>query len=198
MQGDVQVPIKGARLAFGLAIFLEIAGWIFIPHIASDFTWLGLVVTAAFAWGAAEALRVSAFPFWLIFAATVLDGASALFQLYSKIEPWDQWVHAWGGLVIAVGAIKLIRRGLRKEHIAARRHGPFIAVSVYLLVAGIGFLYEFWEYLVDRLQYGYPKSLVSAYDSVEDQLFNLLGATVALILYWLWTKRRASRSPERA
>lgn len=184
------------RAAFAILIFLEALAPFVFTNVASDFTWLGLIVTAAFAWGVLELFRSSTFVLWIGWAAILLDGASALLELYSKIEPWDLWIHTFGGAMIAVAALDLIRRALKKGHVAARRQGPFVAAAIYLITATVGFLYEFWEYLVDKIQYGYPKSLVSAYDSIEDQLFNLLGATVVLVIYFLW-KARANRRASR-
>lgn len=184
------------RAAFVLIILLEILGPFAFPNAASDFTWLGLIVTAIFAWGIMEYFRLSALILWITFVATVLDAASALFELYSRIEPWDLWIHALGGAIIAMGALEIVLRALKKDHITVRQQTPFVIGAVYLFTTTVGFLYEFWEYLVDKLQYGYPKSLVSAYDSVEDQLFNLLGATLVLAVYFFCLaklKRRASR-----
>ena len=184
------------RAAFVLIIFLEILGLFVFPSVVSDFTWLGLIVTAAFAWGIMELFRLSAPVLWITFAATVLDAASALFELYSRIESWDLWIHVLGGAIIAMGGLEIVLRALKKDHIAVRQQTPFVIGAVYLFTATMGFLYEFWEYLVDKLQYGYPKSLVSAYDSVEDQLFNLLGATLVLAVYCFWRaklRRRALR-----
>lgn len=174
------------RLVFTAIIILEVIGRVFLPHIASDFTWLGLIVTAAFAWAVLELFKMPWYVWLLASVAVALDGASALLELYSKYGPWDEWMHLWGGLVIAAGALYMIRRGIRNGAFKVRLPEAFTAGGTILLVTFIGFLYEFWEYLVDKLQYGYPKSLVSAYDSIEDQLFNLLGASLVLAIYFLW------------
>jgi hypothetical protein len=181
-----------ARIGFILVILAEIAGWILHPQIASDFTWFGLIVTALFSWAMVEIFRLPWHIWGLVILANIIDGLSALFMLYSKIEPWDRWIHGLGGFVIAAGALHLILRSLRHGHVSVKRHYPFVISSTYLIVAAIGFLYEFWEYLVDNIQYGYPKSLVNAYDSVEDQVSNLLGATVIIGIYFLYSRRGRS------
>jgi len=180
---------NGARIAFLAVIILELFGLFAWSHIASDFTWLGLLVTITFIWGIIEAFRFSTFLFWMAFGGVVLDGVSALLEIYSRISPWDRYVHAWGGFVIAIAALELILRALKKGYLTAKRRDTLVVISIYLLVTGIGFLYEFWEYLVDKLQYGSPHSLVSAYNSIEDQLFNLAGATLVVLIYCLWQRR---------
>jgi hypothetical protein len=183
-----------ARVALALIILLEIFGWFFYSEIASDFTWLGLVVTTGFIWAIAEFFRLSVPVMWIVVVSVVVDGLSALFQLYSNIAPWDCWIHAWGGFVIAAAALELVLRAFKKGYIKVRHQGSFIAGSVYMTVATLGFLYEFLEYLVDNIQYGYPRSLVSAYDSIEDQLYNLLGTTILLTIYYLWRSWQKRRT----
>lgn len=181
------------RAAFALVILTEALGPVLFPDIASDFTWLGLVVTALFVWGVMEFFRISAPVMAVALGATVFDGISALFEMYSRVETWDLWVHALGGAIIAIASLELILRALDKGHVAAQSRRSFIIGAVYLFTVTIGFLYEFWEYLVDKIQYGYPKSLVSAYDSIEDQIFNILGATLVLIVYHFWQVRKKRR-----
>lgn len=179
------------RAAFVLVIFLEALGPVIFPDVASDFTWLGLVVTALFIWGVMELFRISPAVMAIALAVTVFDGVSALFEMYSRVEFWDLLVHALGGAVIAIGSLQLVSRALKNGSVAVKRRAPFVVGTVYLFTVMIGFLYEFWEYLVDNIQYGYPKSLVSAYDSIEDQIFNIIGATLVLILYYSWRAWRA-------
>jgi hypothetical protein len=184
--------ILAVRAAFALLIVFELAAIFLLRNVASDFTWLGLAITAAFVWAVAELFRLSAPILLFVLLGVIVDAASALWELYSRIEPWDLWIHAMGGSIIAAGAIELISRLLKRGHVVTRGRKAFITTGTYLIVATIGFLYEFLEYLVDRFQYGYPKSLVSAYDSIEDQVLNIVGATLVLGIYYLWVGRRGS------
>ncbi|OGY98620.1 MAG: hypothetical protein A2855_02100 [Candidatus Liptonbacteria bacterium RIFCSPHIGHO2_01_FULL_57_28] len=184
------------RTAFAIVLSLEFLGPFALPDIATDFTWLGLIVTTIFSWGILEFFRASALLLGIAFVAVILDAAGALLELYSRIEPWDLWIHAVGGGVIATATLELLRRALKEGRLSVRDHKLFLTTAVYLATTTVGFLYEFWEYVVDKLQYGYPKSLVSAYDSVEDQVLNLLGATLVLAIYLVWQakfKRPASQ-----
>ncbi len=181
------------RVFFILILLFEAMGMAGVFHFASDFTWFGLMVTAGFAWSMIEVFHFSPFVWMLALLAIILDAASALLLLYSRIPPWDRYVHTWCGMLIAAAGIELAIRMLEKEHIKVRNHAAFMAASTFLIVAGVGFLYEFLEYLVDRFQYGYPKSLVSAYNSIEDQLFNLLGAAIALTAYFVLRRRKNMR-----
>lgn len=175
-----------------LVILLEVAAVFLASGATSDFTWLGLAVTAGFVWAVAELFRLSAPVLALILLGVVLDAVSAPLELYSRIEPWDLLIHALGGAIIAVAALEFAARALKKGYIVVRRRGYLIFAFTYLSVVAVGFLYELLEYLVDKLQYGYPKSLVSAYDSIEDQVFNILGATLVLAIYYYRSRRRGA------
>jgi hypothetical protein len=184
------------RAAFCALILIEASGTLgFIRH-DSDFSWLGLIATIAFIWYLLEHFEA---PDWLWPAALfmlVLDTLSATFLLYSKIGPWDRVMHTLGGATIAAGVLDQAVRALNKEYVHVRNRVRFTLGIVYLSVAAIGFCYELLEYLVDRLWFGYPKTLVSGYNTVEDQLFNLLGTSAVLGGYYLW-QAYASRSKTR-
>lgn len=137
-----------------------------------------------------EIFNFSALVWTATFLMVIWDGVSALYGLYSKIEPWDKYVHAGGGALLGMASLELTRRVLARGWVQAKKEKLFIWMSVLGGVTFIGFLYEFWEYLVDKIQYGYPKSLVSAYDSVEDQVFNILGGILVLLIFFWLEKRR--------
>jgi hypothetical protein len=181
---------KFLRGLFSLLILVELVSSFALPNIASDFAWLGLVVTAGFVWAMLEIFDAPSSVWILALIAILLDGASALLLLYSRIDSWDRLVHTFGGLVIAAGALDLALRALRKGYITVLRRKTFVIMTTLMTVASIGFLYEFLEYLVDQLYYHSPKTLVSAYDSIEDQLFNLLGGVIVLTAYFAWNKWR--------
>lgn len=181
---------KYLRIVFVVIILLEIAGAFSWLPLAKDFTWIGLLVTIGFAWAMLEIFNFSPLIWFLALLMVILDSISSMEGLYSLIDPWDRLVHLCGGFLVAMAALELILRILKKEHVRVERAELFIGVNVFFAVVSVGFLYEFWEYLVDRVQYGYPKSLVNAYDSIEDQLFNILGGALVLISYFVWRKRK--------
>ncbi len=183
------------RCVFGIIIICDVMGILGILPIAPDFTWLGLLATMIFVWTMLEVLQLHISVWLLVLVAVILDGASALLGLYSLIPPWDRLVHFWGGVVAGACALELILGFLEKRYISVQNKNIFTVASVFLLVTFLGFLYEFLEYLVDHFQYGYPRSLVSAYNSIEDQLFNLLGTTIVLGVYYIWkTVKRKNNS----
>jgi hypothetical protein len=173
------------RAIFGLALLFEFGAAIFQWERDFDFTWLGLAVTLAVVWLLLE--RFSA-PSWIWAAALfllVLDALSAFYLLYTRIYFWDYFMHALGGGLVAAGVLNQVLRRRRRPSL------QFAAGAVYLIVAAVGFCYEFLEYLVDRFYFGYPRTLVSAYNTIEDQVFNLAGTTLVIAGYYAWTRHRA-------
>ena len=173
------------RMFFVVIIFLEILGIFGILPLASDFTWLGLIVTALFIWLMLELLNASPLLWAGSIFMVIIDGLSSLLGLYSRVEYWDISIHLLGGVIMGSFGLEFITRRIKKEHAHKRHTNLLIVLGVLLLTTSMGFLYEFGEYLVDRFQYGFPKSLVGAYDSIEDQLANLLGTAFVLSVYFL-------------
>ena len=52
-------------------------------------------------------------------------------------------------------------------------------------IALLGFLYEYWEFLIDKFYFGYPKALGDGPDTVDDLMFNLAGGAAVLLGYYL-------------
>ena len=181
---------KFFRIIFVITIILECAGVLGFLPIAQDFTWLGLLITFVFSWAMLELFRFPLFIWIFVFFFLILDVLSALLGLYSTISSWDKLMHTCGGALIATGALELVLQLLKKEYIRTKYPRLFVIINVLFSVMSLGFLYEFWEYLVDKLQYGYVKSLVSVYNSIEDQLFNLLGTILVLAVYFAWQKHK--------
>ena len=181
---------KFFRIIFVITIILECAGVLGFLPIAQDFTWLGLLITFVFSWAMLELFRFPIFIWIFVFFFLILDVLSALLGLYSTISSWDKLMHTCGGALIATGALELVLQLLKKEYIRTKYPRLFVIINVLFSVMSLGFLYEFWEYLVDKLQYGYVKSLVSVYNCIEDQLFNLLGTILVLVVYFAWQKHK--------
>ena len=172
------------RFIFIAIIILEGLGAIGFLKFASDFTWLGLIVTLVGAWIALEVSESPTWLWWVTLAMVLMDGVSDLLLLYSRIGNWDRLMHALGGSVIAAWALQLALRSLSRGHVRVRRRVFYIIASVVGATVLGGFLYEALEYAVDRWHYDQPTTLVSAYDTVDDQLFNLLGAGIVLSGYY--------------
>ena len=171
------------RVFLGTVISLEIAGILGAFPIASDFSWLGLAITTSFVWLALEYCQMPTSVWALACIGVVLDSGSSLLRLFSQIPYWDRPVHTFGGFASAAAMLVLALRALHHGHIRVRRRRLFLVAGVILGVSSAGFYYEVLEYLVDRFHYGSPSSLVSAYNTIEDQLFNTLGAVLLLAIY---------------
>jgi hypothetical protein len=166
-------------------MLVELLGVFGALPLASDFTWLGLLATALFVWFMLELLDASPYIWVGSFFTVIIDGLSSLYGLYSRIEYWDVSIHLLGGILVGTFGLEFITRRITREHVHIRHTKLLIFLGVLLITTAMGFLYEFGEYLVDRFQYGYPKSLVNAYDSIEDQVMNLLGSMSVLAIYFL-------------
>lgn len=181
---------KILKIIFIITILIEAAGMFGFLPIVPDFTWLGLFVTFIFAWVMLELFQFSLVVWFFVFLLLILDVLSALLGLYSRVLSWDKLMHFCGGAMIAVAALEFILRMIKRGYVAVARSNLFVVIGVFFSVTFIGFLYEVWEYLVDKIQYGFPKTLVDVYNSIEDQLFNLLGTILVLLIYYSWQKRK--------
>ena len=173
------------RISFLVIILVDLLGTFWILPLATDFTWLGLLLTALFAWLVLELINAPPLLWAGSLFAIVLDIISATFGLYSRIYAWDVFMHLMGGTMVGFFGLEIITRKIYKEHTHRNHTNLLIIVGVILLTITTGFLYELAEYLIDRFQYGSPKSLVSAYNTIEDQLFNLVGTVLTLSIYFI-------------
>ena len=79
-----------ARTLFGLIITFEALNWLKILNFSLDFSWLGLIGTAAVIWLILEISDFFTGYIWLVVLAGVyLDALSDIFNFYSRFESWD-------------------------------------------------------------------------------------------------------------
>ena len=108
---DTLVVINAARILFVALIIFEFLNFVKILQFNTQFTWLGLVLTAIFA---LLVLEITAYQYkkikghylhwsvWLIVTGALgLDAFGDFFHLYGLIPWWDQFVHYFASAVIA-------------------------------------------------------------------------------------------------
>lgn len=175
---------NAVRFLFAFLILFEGLNWLKILNFSLDFSWLGLVGTAAVIW---LILEISDFFPGYIWAVAVLgvylDAFSDIFNFYSRFESWDRWVHFLGGALTAIVVLYILRR--LEELGQVRLGNRFLWLTVISAVALLGFLYEYWEFLIDKFYFGYEKALGSGPDTVDDLMLNLVGSAAILIGYYL-------------
>jgi glycopeptide antibiotics resistance protein len=123
---------------------------------------------------------------WLIvFLNTLLDSISDSEHLYSRWMNWDRFMHFAGGATVAVVAAYVLPRWLRKLFPGQKINPWLIVLLVFGTVSLAGLAYETWEYLV---HFKYPWELGDGADTVDDQLFNLVGSLTVLVVQRVWAR----------
>ncbi len=173
-----------ARFLFASLMIFELFNWLKIFNFSLDFSWLGLVITTGAIWLVLELAGDLPGYIWIIALVGVfLDAASDIFNLYSRFSYWDRLVHFMGGVL---AARVLLYFALRLEEKGELKLGnKFLLPAVILGVCFLGFLYEYEEFLIDKLYFGYPKALGDGVDTVDDIFMNLVGAAAVSVYYYL-------------
>lgn len=170
--------INLSRFGFLSIIGLESLSWAGFLHFSLDFSWLGLIGTALLIWLILELYHkfyqaLPDFIFLTAFFGVGLDAFSDMFRFYSQIMWWDRLMHFIGGGLIAILIFYIFKK-------------PYL--YTFFAVSFLGFLYEYWELLIDRYYFGFSRALGDGPDTVDDLLFNLLGAALVLIVIKLINK----------
>lgn len=169
------------RVGFlGLLIF-EFLNLFKILNFSLDFTWLGLIGTAITVWVIFEIINYYYKPLpWyilgIIFLGLVLDASSDIFHIYSRFNSWDRFIHFIYGILGAIIIHQLF------EKLTPNWLKRFFTITT---VVFLGFLYEYWEMLVDKFYFQYQKALGDGVDTVDDLFFNALGAVLFITLNYL-------------
>lgn len=164
--------VNFSRLGFLSIIGLESLSWVGFLPLSLDFSWLGLIGTAFFIWLFLELCHkfyqtLPSFIYLAAFLGVGLDASSDIFHFYSQVIWWDKLMHFAGGLIVALIIIYIFK--------------PSYFYTI-LLVSFLGFLYEYWEFLIDQYYFGYSKALGSGPDTVDDMLFNVIGVVTIILL----------------
>jgi murein DD-endopeptidase MepM/ murein hydrolase activator NlpD len=178
------------RLLFVGLIIFEFLNLIAVLNFPLDFSWFGLIITAAAVWLVVELLaRFSKEPKFLKFALPLsflgvfIDASGDIFRFYSRFGWYDKAAHL---LVSGIAAylIFLVSRRFFEQF------NPLIHSLFVLGISNLfGVLYEIEEYLEDLLiRQGRWLRLGDGPDTVNDLLFNLLGGLA--VMMWVNLNKR--------
>jgi len=199
------IIINFARFLFAGLIIFEILNFLKILQFNTQFTWLGLVITAIFC---LALLELSAYKYkqkkghylhwsvWIIATIALgLDAAGDFFHLYGNIIWWDQFVHYSVCAIINFTLFAVINAfWIDKFKFSLLFKKGRLKLALFLATAStvsLGALYEVEEYLEDV--FFQTNRLGPGADTADDLTMNILGAltTVAIIyIYYLITHKR--------
>lgn len=172
MRAANQFLIYFARFNFLTLLGFETLNWAGILPFTLDFSWLGLIGTAFLIWLALEIYHyfyqsLPGFIYFIALSGIALDAITDTFHLYSQFMWWDRLMHFLGGVMAAIIVSYLFKKS------------PFYTI---LTVSFLGFLYEYWEFIIDKFYFGFPKALGDGPDTVDDMLLNIVGAVFMLLV----------------
>lgn len=181
--------LHALRLAFAILLSVEFLSALRVLRVTLDFTWLGLLITSSAVWIGLELVHRSlhrkhhrALPlhlWWLAFFAVAFDAFGDINRWYSAYGWYDRAAHLIASGIAAVILFHLLRALLHQD---TEKHHPRLALILsFTSVATLGVLYEVEEYLEDVINL--TNRLGDAFDTVEDLIFNILGAGLVLLLY---------------
>ncbi|MBI2624026.1 hypothetical protein HYW67_00845 [Candidatus Parcubacteria bacterium] len=192
-----------ARLGLASLIGFEGLNWFGVLDFTLDFSWLGLMVTAvavlALLEGSAFLLKrttgrgLHPVAYFAGAVALAVDAIGDIVHLYGRFAWYDQAAHFLGGAVVGIVAFNVLWQleGVGRIRIGAGWRSLFI-VSMGAL---FGSLYEIEEYLEDLWKWHRQVRLGDGPDTVNDIIFNILGAlAVAIIAAFIVRKRHVDRS----
>lgn len=202
---DTLIVINFARLLFAGLIIFEILNVLKILQFNTQFTWVGLVITAVFAF---TVLEITAYKYrqkkgyylhwsiWLIITGALsMDAAGDFFHFYGKMEWWDQAVHCSVSAIIAFTLFVVINAfWIDKFKFSLLLKTGRLKLSLFLAATAavsLGALYEVEEYLEDVLFH--TNRLGPGTDTANDLTLNILGVLVTVIFicaHYLITRKR--------
>jgi len=197
--------INFARFLFVSLIIFEILNFFKVLQFNTQFTWLGLIITAIFSLTLLEKVahrykqkkgRYLHWSVWIIVTIALgLDTAGDFFHLYANITWWDQLVHYTNGAIINFTLFAIINAfWIDKFKFSLLFTKGRLKLALFLSTTStvsLGTLYEMEECLEDV--FFHTNRLGPGTDTANDLTMNVLGAltVVAVIyIYYLVTHRR--------
>ena len=176
------------RLGYGGWIIFDLLNWLEILHFSLDFTWLGLVVTSGFVWGAIEFTSAKVkkatgqtLP-WIVYFGGLfsvsMDALGDIAHWYSAFEWYDQMTHVLGAGMAALIAFFVFWRLNQAGNIKVGK--KLIGFMAFTTTAFLGVLYELEEYIEDIITGG--NRLGTGVDTANDMMWNTIGALVVVII----------------
>lgn len=199
------IVINFARLLFGGLLIFELLNYLDILEFNTQFTWLGLVITAAVSFAL---LEVTAYQYYkikghrlhwivwiIIVAALSLDAFGDFFHLYGRFTWWDQLVHFGVSAIVAFVLFSIISAfWIDKFKFSLLFKSGRLKLALLLsstITISLSALYEIEEYIEDLIFH--TNRLGPGADTANDLSCNLLGvlATVVFVyFYYLITHKR--------
>ncbi len=202
---ETLIVINFARLLFlGLIVF-ELLNVLKIVEFNTQFTWLGLLITAIFI---LILLEVTAYKYrqkkghylhysiWIIVTTALsLDAAGDFFHLYGKITWWDQVVHYGVSAIMAFTLFAVINAfWVDKFKYSLLFKEGRLKLALFLAATSsisLGAIYEIEEYLEDV--FFHTNRLGPGTDTANDLCMNTAGVLTTVILisiHYIITRRR--------
>ncbi|MFA6306776.1 MAG: hypothetical protein WCV70_03990 [Patescibacteria group bacterium] len=190
--------INFARFLFAGLIIFEILNFLKILQFNTQFTWLGLVITAIFCFALLE-ITASRYrqkkghylhwSVWIIVTIALgLDAAGDFFHLYGNIIWWDQAVHYSVSAIINFTLFAIINAfWIDKFEFCLLFKQGRLKLALFLSTTstiGLGALYEVEEYLEDI--FFHTNRLGPGADTANDLTMNILGALTTVVIVYIY------------
>lgn len=199
------IAALGIIARFGIAALVGFEGlnWAGVLGFTLDFSWLGLIVTAVAVFvlleGSSFFLRRTTdhglHP--LVYLAGVaslsVDALGDIAHWYGRFGWYDQLAHFQGGVVAAAISYNILWQLERAGRIRLGAAGR--TVTVVAFTAFLGVLYEMEEYFEDLWYWGRQVRLGDGPDTVNDIIFNIVGALAVLVVVAAWLRWRGTARP---
>jgi len=200
---DIAVVIRGLFIAL---IVFEFLNLVQILNFSLDFSWFGLIITAAAVWLIIESIAhfskkpkflESALP--ISFLGILIDASGDIFHLYSRFGWYDKAVHLIVSGAVAYLIFKISILWTSDVHNIKTSGGIRLKLILSLFVLGLsnlfGILYEIEEYLEDLfIRQARWLRLGDGPDTANDLLFNLLGSLAVALLFINFPKKFLQQS----
>lgn len=191
--------LYSVRLIFLGLIFFEGLNLFKILNFELEYSWFGLMATAATVWGLVEFLAwysqkkykyaFPVFTFYVPAAAVFLDIFGDVTRLYGKFVWYDQMMHFLGAFSMAI-VLFFVLHGifLKRNKILSNRFIGFVAA---LSAIFLGVLYEIEEYA--ETIFLHNNRLGDMFDTPNDLLWNVIGAFCAAAVGILIVRARRKK-----
>lgn len=176
------------RFVFLGLIFFELLNLFKIFHFTLEFSWFGLILTAAVAWALLEFLNYYSikkyqysFPVFIFIIPAFnifFDAFGDILHWYGKFSWYDQLSHFLGGVAITSLFFFILRGIFFKK--GANLSNRFLALVAFLISNFFGVLYELEEYAESLFLHN--NRLGDRFDTPNDMFFNMMGALVGVLI----------------
>lgn len=194
----------GRFLFFSLVVF-ELLNVLKILKLNTQFTWLGLLITALFSWGLVEYIYKKYEKtrghhlHWVVIYITILalslDAAGDFFHLYGRFDWWDQVVHFFVPAIVCFTLFTVINAfWIDKVKFVLLFKAGRLKLSLLLAstsAMSLSALYEIEEYSEDLIFH--TNRLGPGTDTANDLFCDFLGvcfAVAIVFIYYLFTHKR--------